>query len=86
MITEPSPGHVVVAGAPLRSDDDTLAAVLCGVCGGGLPFGELRLTQVPDHALSRTVDSGILHLLFLHFIVDPHLVRADDVLGIGNCA
>ena len=44
------------------------------------------VTQVPDHVLPCTVDSGILHLLLLHFIVGLHLVRAGDVLGIGNCA
>ena len=59
---------------------------LFGIVGGGLPFGKLHLTQVPDHAMPRAIDSGILHLLFLHFIVDPHLVRAGDVLGIGNSA
>ena len=42
------------------------------------------VTQVPDHVLPCTVDNGILHLLLLHFIVGPHLVRAFDVLGIGN--
>ena len=84
-------GNGKLAGATVYQDGqgntvDQGFSDLFGIVGGGLPFGELHLTQVPDHVLPYTVDSDILHLLFLHFIVGPHLVRAFDVLGIGDCA